>query len=102
MAGPEGTEMRLSEHRYATVQSVQGPLVFVERVIEARMGEVVTIEFPDGRRGEGEQGEDGQDQPASRLEHENPPGGPSASRKLVAADGPVGCRLRRPPASSPS
>ena len=46
--------MRLSEHRYATIQTVQGPLVFVDRVIEARMGEVVTIEFPDGRRGEGE------------------------------------------------
>ena len=46
--------MRLSEHRYATIQSVQGPLVFVDRVIDARMGEQVTIEFPDGRRGEGE------------------------------------------------
>ena len=46
--------MRLSEHRYATIQTVQGPLVFVDRVIAARMGEVVTIEFPDGRRGEGE------------------------------------------------
>jgi len=46
--------MRLSEHRYATIQTVQGPLVFVDRVIEARMGEVVTIEFPDGRRGDGE------------------------------------------------
>jgi len=46
--------MRLSEHRYSTVRSVQGPLIFVERVIDARMGEVVSIEFPDGRRGEGE------------------------------------------------
>ena len=46
--------MRLSEHRYATIQSAQGPLVFIERVIEARMGEVVAIEFPDGHRGEGE------------------------------------------------
>lgn len=46
--------MRLSEHRYSTIQGAQGPLVFVDRVIDARMGEVVTIEFPDGRRGEGE------------------------------------------------
>lgn len=46
--------MRLSEHRYATVQTVQGPLVLVDRVIQARMGEVVTIEFPDGHSGDGE------------------------------------------------
>ena len=46
--------MRLSEHRYSTIQSLQGPLIFVERVIDARMGEVVAIEFPDGRRAEGE------------------------------------------------
>lgn len=46
--------MRLSEHRYATIETVQGPLVFVDHVIEARMGEVVTIEFPDGHLDDGE------------------------------------------------
>ena len=46
--------MRLSEHRYSTIQSVQGPLIFLDGVVEARMGEVVAIEFPDGRRAEGE------------------------------------------------
>ena len=46
--------MRLSEHRYSTIQSCQGPLVFVDRVIAARMGEVVTVIFADGRRSEGE------------------------------------------------
>jgi V/A-type H+-transporting ATPase subunit B len=46
--------MRLSQHRYSTIQSVQGPLIFVARVIETRLGEVVTIVFPDGRRAEGE------------------------------------------------
>lgn len=48
------TAMRLSEHRYSTIQSLQGPLIFLDDVIEARMGEVVAIEFPDGRRAEGE------------------------------------------------
>jgi len=46
--------MRLSRHSYATLKSIQGPLVFVEKVIEARMGEVVTIVFPDGHEVEGE------------------------------------------------
>ena len=35
--------MRLSRHSYSTLRSIQGPLVFVDSVIEARMGEVVTI-----------------------------------------------------------
>jgi len=46
--------MRLSRHSYATLQSIQGPLVFVDRVLEARLGEVVTIVFPDGGEVEGE------------------------------------------------
>lgn len=46
--------MRLSEHIFSTILSIQGPLIFVEKVMEARMGEVVTIVFPDGRETEGE------------------------------------------------
>jgi len=46
--------MRLSRHSYGTLRSSQGPLVFVERVLEARLGEVVIIQFPDGRETEGE------------------------------------------------
>jgi V/A-type H+-transporting ATPase subunit B len=46
--------MRLSRHSYSTLRSIQGPLLFVERVLEARMGEVVTVVFPDGRETEGE------------------------------------------------
>ena len=46
--------MRLSRHSYSTLRSIQGPLVFVEKVLEARMGEVVTIVFPDGHEIEGE------------------------------------------------
>ncbi len=46
--------MRLSEHTFATIASIQGPLLFVEQVPEVRMGEVVTIVFPDARQVEGE------------------------------------------------
>ncbi len=46
--------MRLSEHSFRTLVSIQGPLIFVEKVIEARMGEVVSIVFPDGQETEGE------------------------------------------------
>lgn len=46
--------MRLSQHSYGTLQSIQGPLVFVDAVLESRMGEVVTIVFPDGHEAEGE------------------------------------------------
>ncbi|HEY6893782.1 MAG TPA: hypothetical protein VI258_06425, partial [Rhodanobacteraceae bacterium] len=46
--------MRLSEHRYSTIATVQGPLVFVDRVVEARMGETVSIAFPDGHVADGE------------------------------------------------
>jgi V/A-type H+-transporting ATPase subunit B len=40
--------MRLSEHSYRTISCIRGPLLFVEKVIEARIGEVVRIEGPDG------------------------------------------------------
>jgi V/A-type H+-transporting ATPase subunit B len=46
--------MRLSEHSYSTIRSIQGPLLFVDQVVEARMGEVVRIVFPDGRTADGE------------------------------------------------
>ena len=46
--------MRLSRHSYSTLQSIQGPLVFLEKVIDARMGESVRIVFPDGREADGE------------------------------------------------
>ncbi len=46
--------MRLSVHSYSTVARIQGPLIFVERVMQARMGESVTIVFPDRRKLEGE------------------------------------------------
>lgn len=46
--------MRLSEHIYRTISSVGGPLVFVDRVFNARIGEVVGIIYPDGRRRDGE------------------------------------------------
>jgi V/A-type H+/Na+-transporting ATPase subunit B len=46
--------MRLARHSYATIRSVQGPLLMLDRVIEARMSEVVRITFPDGREAEGE------------------------------------------------
>ena len=46
--------MRLSRHSYSTLQSIQGPLVLLEKVIDARMGESVRIVFPDGREADGE------------------------------------------------
>ncbi len=46
--------MRLSEHIYRTISSVRSPLVFVDRVFNARIGEVVGIIYPDGRRMDGE------------------------------------------------
>jgi len=41
--------MRLSEHRYRTITTIAGPLLFVENVQSARIGEVVHIHAPDGR-----------------------------------------------------
>ncbi len=46
--------MRLSRHSYSTLRSIQGPLLFVEKVSDVRMGEAVRIVFPDGREAEGE------------------------------------------------
>ena len=41
--------MRLSEHIYSTLSTVAGPLLFVEGVFSARIGEVVRVLTPDGR-----------------------------------------------------
>ncbi len=41
--------MRLSEHIYRTISTVAGPLLFVDRVQAARIGEVVKVLAPDGR-----------------------------------------------------
>lgn len=46
--------MRLAEHSYRTLTSVRGPLLFLERVFAARLGELVRIEAPDGRTLSGE------------------------------------------------
>ena len=46
--------MRLAEHRYRTITAVRGPLLFLEGVFAARLGELVTIVAPDGRRLDGE------------------------------------------------
>ncbi len=41
--------MRLSEHTYRTIATVAGPLLFVEKVQAARIGEVVRVTMPDQR-----------------------------------------------------
>jgi V/A-type H+/Na+-transporting ATPase subunit B len=46
--------MRLSEHIYRTVSTIAGPLLFVQNVQAARIGEVVTVHAPDGRHLEAE------------------------------------------------
>ncbi len=46
--------MRLAEHRYSSIASIKGPLLFVTGVLSARMGEVVRVLFPDGSEMEGE------------------------------------------------
>jgi V/A-type H+-transporting ATPase subunit B len=46
--------MRLSEHVYQTVSAVAGPLLFLERVFHARIGEQVRVLTPEGRAMEGE------------------------------------------------
>lgn len=46
--------MRLSEHIYRTISSIRGPLLFVERVFNARIGEVVRVIFADGTAMAGE------------------------------------------------
>jgi V/A-type H+-transporting ATPase subunit B len=46
--------MRLSEHQYRSVSAIRGPLLFLDRVFAARLGELVRIESPDGRSLTGE------------------------------------------------
>jgi V/A-type H+-transporting ATPase subunit B len=46
--------MRLAEYQYRTVTAVRGPLLFLEQVFAARLGELVTIVAPDGRQLDGE------------------------------------------------
>ena len=46
--------MRLATHSYRTVTKISGQLLFLNRVMEVRMGEVVHILAPDGSRLEGE------------------------------------------------
>src|SRR5512133_683437 len=46
--------MRLSEHSYRTISSIRGPLIFLDRVLEVRFGEVVRIILPEGEPLEGE------------------------------------------------
>ncbi len=46
--------MRLSEHIYRTISTIAGPLLFVENVQDARVGEMVTIHTPDGMDREAE------------------------------------------------
>lgn len=46
--------MRLSEHIYSTVSSIAGPLLFVQGVFSARIGEVVRVVSPNGKELEGE------------------------------------------------
>jgi V/A-type H+/Na+-transporting ATPase subunit B len=42
--------MRLSEHIYRTLSVVAGPLLFVQEVKAARIGEVVIVHGPDGKQ----------------------------------------------------
>jgi V/A-type H+-transporting ATPase subunit B len=46
--------MRLSEHTYRTITTIAGPLLFVENVQAARIGEVVRVVMPDGKTTEAE------------------------------------------------
>ncbi|MBI5666150.1 MAG: V-type ATP synthase subunit B [Nitrospirae bacterium] len=46
--------MRLSEHRYRTISSIAGPLLFVQGILNARIGEVVKVLTPDKRQIDGE------------------------------------------------
>jgi len=41
--------MRLPEYRYKTLSSLSGPLLFVNKVFHAKMGEVIKVIAPDGR-----------------------------------------------------
>ena len=46
--------MRLDEHIYSTIGAVRSQLFVVEHVQQVRMGEIVTVVFPEGRTLEGE------------------------------------------------
>ncbi len=46
--------MRLSEHLYQTISTIAGPLLFVQNVQSARIGEMVSIHTPDNRHLEAE------------------------------------------------
>jgi V/A-type H+-transporting ATPase subunit B len=46
--------MRLSEHIYRTISKITGPLLFVDKVFSARIGEEVKVLAPDGRLIDGE------------------------------------------------
>jgi V/A-type H+-transporting ATPase subunit B len=46
--------MRLAEHSYRTIKSIRGPLLILDRIKAARLGEMVRIEAPDGNLLEGE------------------------------------------------
>jgi V/A-type H+-transporting ATPase subunit B len=46
--------MRLAEHCYRSISSIRGPLVYVEGVFQARIGETLTLQAPDGQYLEGE------------------------------------------------
>lgn len=46
--------MRLSEHSYRTVTSLAGPILFLENVRDAKIGEVVNVKTGEGRNIEGE------------------------------------------------
>jgi V/A-type H+-transporting ATPase subunit B len=50
----KGRNVRLSEHIYTTISSIRGPLLFVDKVLSARVGEVVRVVYPDGKELEGE------------------------------------------------
>lgn len=46
--------MRLAEYRYRTISSLAGPLIFLKEVFAAKIGEVIRVVAPDGRRTAGE------------------------------------------------
>lgn len=46
--------MRLSEHIYRTISTIAGPLLFVQKIQSARVGEMVIVHTPDNRHLEAE------------------------------------------------
>jgi V/A-type H+/Na+-transporting ATPase subunit B len=46
--------MRLAEHTYRTIAAIRGPLLFVDGVLQVRVGEMVRIGYPDGQVRAGE------------------------------------------------